>query len=66
MVNQMFKKQIGKTIKVYIDDMLGKSQKNRYYLMHLEETFVVLRKYNMKLNPQKWVGVWEVFAFSHV
>src|SRR5574338_1421019 len=53
LVNAMFKHQIGKTIEVYVDDMLVKSKKAVDHMDHLAETFAVLRKYGMKLNPLK-------------
>ena len=43
----MFKEQIGKTMEVYVDDMLVKS------LRDLKETFDILCRYKMKLNPSK-------------
>ena len=53
LVNQMFKKQIGRNVKVYVDDMLVKSKKEEDHLDDLRETFNTLRQYNMKLNPSK-------------
>ena len=53
LVNQMFSKQIGKNVEVYIDDMLVKSKEEEDHLDDLKETFNTLRQYNMKLNPSK-------------
>ena len=53
LVNQMFKKQIGRNVEVYIDEMLVKSRKEEDHLDDLRETFNTLRQYNMKLNPSK-------------
>src|SRR5574338_821224 len=53
LVNAMFKPQIGKTMEVYVDDMLVKSKKAVDHMDHLAEMFAVLRKYVMKLNPLK-------------
>ena len=53
LVNMMFKEQIGKTMEVYVDDMLVKSKIATDHIAHLSDTFVVLRKYRMKLNPLK-------------
>ena len=39
LVNKMFSKQIGRNMKVYVDD--------------LQKTFTTLRRYQMKLNPSK-------------
>ncbi|KAL5580701.1 hypothetical protein UlMin_013143 [Ulmus minor] len=53
LVNKMFKDQIGKTMKVYVDDMLVKSLKTEEHIQNLRETFEILRRYKMKLNPSK-------------
>ena len=53
LVNRMFAAQLGKTMEVYIDDMLVKSLKAEDHINHLQQTFDLLRKYNMKLNPEK-------------
>ena len=39
----MFKEQIGKTIEVYVDDMLIKSKGASDYVAHLTDTFRILR-----------------------
>ena len=49
----MFKEQIGKTIEVYVDDMLVKSKTAADHVAHLSGTFVILRRYRMKLNLLK-------------
>ena len=53
LVNKMFQFQIGRTMEVYVDDMLVKSLAAAYHVDHLQETFNVLRSYHMKLNPEK-------------
>lgn len=45
LVSKIFKKQIGHTIKVYIDDMITKSLRTNYYTGHLRDTFNVLKKH---------------------
>nr|XP_033509113.1 uncharacterized protein LOC117274010 [Nicotiana tomentosiformis] len=40
-------------MEVYIDDMLVKLARAWDHFQHLSETFEILRKYNMKLNPKK-------------
>lgn len=47
----MFKSQIGRNVKVYVDDMLVKSLLAEQHLSDLSETFQTLRKHRMKLNP---------------
>ena len=53
LVNRMFQKQIGATMEVYIDDILVKSTSANLHIAHLSEVFMILRNYNMKLNPAK-------------
>ena len=53
LVNRIFKNKIGKTMEVYVDDMLVKSPTMEQHLRDLEETFSDLRRYKMKLNPDK-------------
>ena len=43
LVNQMFKKQIGRNVEIYINDMLVKSRKEEDYLDDLKETFNTLK-----------------------
>ena len=51
LVNKMFKAQIGKTMEVYVDDMLVKTKEASDHVTHLSEMFDILRDYRMKLNP---------------
>ncbi|XP_074356686.1 uncharacterized protein LOC141696444 [Apium graveolens] len=51
LVNKMFKRQIGKTMEVYVNDMLVKSKRAEDHIADLAEMFHILRKYRMKLNP---------------
>ena len=53
LVNMMFKEQIGKTMEVYVDDMLVKSKVTSDHVAHLDKMFKILRAYCMKLNPLK-------------
>ena len=53
LVTKLFRPLLGKTMEVYIDDMLVKSKKHFDNTKHLQEVFELLRKYNMKLNPLK-------------
>ncbi|KAL0447246.1 UNVERIFIED_CONTAM: hypothetical protein Slati_1852500 [Sesamum latifolium] len=43
----------GRNVEVYVNDMLVKSKKAADHVKDLEETFSVLRKYKLKLNPAK-------------
>ena len=53
LVNHVFCPQIGWNVEVYVDDMLVKSLDEGKHLDDLQETFNTLRRYNMKLNPNK-------------
>ena len=53
LVNRMFQKQIGASMEEYIDDMLVKSTTIELHIAHLAEAFLILKEYNMKLNPAK-------------
>jgi hypothetical protein len=55
MVTTMFGHLIGKTIKVYIDDMLVKSVKKEDHLTHLKEVLGVLQRDKLRLNTSKCV-----------
>ncbi|KAK0572613.1 hypothetical protein LWI29_034271 [Acer saccharum] len=55
LVNKMFARQIGRNMEVYVDDMLTKSITADRHTDDLRETFDVLVRYGMKLNPAKCV-----------
>ena len=52
-VTDMFRPFIGKTMEVYVDDILVKSKKAEVHISDLDKTFQVLRHYRMKLNAAK-------------
>ncbi|KAL0431117.1 UNVERIFIED_CONTAM: Retrovirus-related Pol polyprotein from transposon.6 [Sesamum radiatum] len=53
LVDKIFRPQIERNVEVYVDDMLVKSKRAEDHIADLEETFAVLRKYRLKLNPAK-------------
>ncbi|KAL8116987.1 hypothetical protein AgCh_023241 [Apium graveolens] len=53
LANKIFKDLIGKTMEVYVDDMLVKSLVKTDHITHLREAFEVLRYHKMMLNPTK-------------
>ncbi|KAK0583839.1 hypothetical protein LWI29_003744 [Acer saccharum] len=53
LVNKLFKEQIGHTMEVYVDDMITKSQQVELHPDHLRETFELLQKNQIQLNPDK-------------
>jgi hypothetical protein len=48
-----FKAQVGHNLKVYVDDIVVKSQKIGSLISNLEETFNNLMQFNIKLNLEK-------------
>ena len=62
----MSKDLIGKTIEVYVDDMLVKSRAARDQMDHLGQMFSILKMYQMKLNSLKCafrVGLGKFLSF---
>ncbi|XP_058189290.1 uncharacterized protein LOC131306877 [Rhododendron vialii] len=54
----MLKKLLGKTMEVYIDDMVVKSKERQDHIADLKEAFEILREYKLKLNASKFaVGI---------
>ncbi|KAL0437896.1 UNVERIFIED_CONTAM: hypothetical protein Slati_2272600 [Sesamum latifolium] len=53
LVDKIFHPQIGRNVEVYVYEMLVKSKEAGNHVVDLEETFSVLRKYRLKLNPAK-------------
>lgn len=63
LVTKMFVEQIGKTMEVYVDDMLVKSIKARRHIMHLQGMFDLLREYRialLELDQKNLWGLWSV------
>ena len=53
MMTRMFEPQLGKNIKVYIDDMVVKSKLESEHVSDLENIFEILRKHKLHLNASK-------------
>ena len=53
LMTKIFKPLIGQTVEVYIDDIVVKSKTRSEHALHLEETFCLMKVYNMKLDPAK-------------
>uniref|UniRef100_A0A2N9FJY0 RNase H type-1 domain-containing protein n=1 Tax=Fagus sylvatica TaxID=28930 RepID=A0A2N9FJY0_FAGSY len=53
MVTKMFSELLGRTVEVYIDDMVVKSIKSTDHIEDLERVFGILRRHNLKLNASK-------------
>ncbi|GJQ91040.1 reverse transcriptase domain-containing protein [Tanacetum coccineum] len=53
LVDKAFHKQIGRNLKVYVDDLVIESRTEDEIVRDIEETFKTLKEINMKLNPKK-------------
>ncbi|XP_030924708.1 uncharacterized protein LOC115951690 [Quercus lobata] len=53
MMTKMFEQQMGKSVEVYIDDMVVKSKVVPDHLEDLDNVFQILRKYKLRLNTAK-------------
>ena len=53
MITRMFESQLGKNIKIYINDMVVKSKMVSKHLWDLRAIFEILRKYKLRLNAFK-------------
>nr|GEX58529.1 reverse transcriptase domain-containing protein [Tanacetum cinerariifolium] len=53
LVDKAFHKQIGRNLKVYVDDLVIKSRTEDEIVRDAEDTFKTLKEINMKLNPKK-------------
>ena len=53
MMTRMFEPQLGKSIEIYIDDMVVKSKVESEYVNDLRNIFAILRKYKLRLNASK-------------
>ena len=49
----MFEPQLGKNIKIYVDDMVVKSKMVTEHLGDLDDIFDILRRHKLRLNASK-------------
>jgi hypothetical protein len=52
---RVFRDLIGRTIEVYVDDIVVKSREANDLVTDLDVAFRILREKNIKLNPEKCV-----------
>jgi hypothetical protein len=52
---QCFVDQIERNIEVYIDDIVVKTKRSDDFITDLEETFANVRRFSIKLDPEKCV-----------
>lgn len=55
LMDHVFKQQIERNIEMYVEDILVKSTWAKDLIGDLEETFAILWKYGLKLNPSKYI-----------
>nr|GEX95012.1 reverse transcriptase domain-containing protein [Tanacetum cinerariifolium] len=66
LVDKAFHKQIGRTLEVYVDDLVIKIHTKDEIVRDVEETFKTLREINMKVSPKKCVfGVEEAMSLGY-
>ena len=53
MMSHMLEIMLGKTMEVYIDDMLVKLKSRDNHLAHMQETFQLMRQHHLRLNLNK-------------
>jgi len=60
-MDKIFVNQLRKNLEIYVDDMVVKIPNTTSHVEDLVEIFAEIRKYNMRLNLEKFIfGVQEV------
>jgi hypothetical protein len=49
----VFEPLLGKTVEAYVDDILVKSKRREDHVTDLQAAFEVMRRHNVRLNPEK-------------
>lgn len=57
-MNMIFHDLIGRTIEVYIDDVVVKSLKRQNHVADLRQAFERMGTHHLKMNPQMWTHLW--------
>lgn len=63
MMTKIFREEIRKTLKVYLDDLIIKSSAYTLHSQHLQRVFKRLWQYIMRLNPLKYTFIIRVGKF---
>jgi len=53
LMDYVFHDMIGRNVEVYVDDIVVKSDSSEQHISDLKKVFQALRKYRMRLNPEK-------------
>jgi len=69
-MDRVFQPLMGKSVEVYVDNIIVKSPNVRQHSADLAEVFKALRTYNMRLNPEKCTfgvdsGIFLGFMLTH-
>lgn len=54
-MNKIFVKQLERNLEAYVDDIVVKSTSTTSYAKDLANIFIEIRKYNIRLNIDKWI-----------
>jgi len=54
-MNKIFEPLLGRTMEVFVDNMIVKRMQDMEPGRYLRNTFEILQTYDMKLNPKKWI-----------
>jgi len=55
LMDKVFSHSMGKSVEVYVDDMVVKSPSHHQHAQDLSAVFSALRQYNLRLNPDKCI-----------
>jgi len=55
LMDRVLAPMLGRNIQAYVDDMVVTSQQKEQHVADLEELFIMIEKYRLKLNPKKCV-----------
>ena len=67
MMTKMFKPQLGRSIEVYVDDMVVKSKVVSEHVGDLRNIFEILRKHKLRLNASKCsfgIGLGKILGYT--
>ena len=62
-MDRVFATQIGRNLEVYMDDMVAKTTMEQCNVIDLKETLASVRRYDMRLNPDKCISGVQVGKF---
>ena len=65
-MTRMFRDKIGRTVEVYIDDMVVKSKQEVWHIKDLQGVFELFRQHKLRLNVKKcvfWVGAGKFLGY---